>query len=277
MVKEKAYAKLNLSLNVVGKMNNGFHELETIMVPVGLYDTLYFEKNNTDEMILINNKIEDNSVLRAAKLFKETYHTGGATIRIKKRIPLEAGLGGGSADSSATLRGLNRLFKLNIPLKDLEELAKKLGSDNVYCLYNKASICRGRGELLEFINYDFNFDVFLIKPQFGLSTKEVFKNLECVGDKKDISNILEALKNNDYTLLEDNIFNDLLTPAKKVNNSIVSIITKIENLNLKCFMSGSGTTFFVLIKDKKSIKKLKRAFKNEFLKITTLKSAIIIE
>lgn len=277
MIKEKAYAKLNLSLSVLGKMDNGFHKLETIMVPINLYDTLYFEKNNTNEMVLIDNKIENNSIIRAAKLFQEKYKIGGATIRLKKRIPLEAGLGGGSADSSATLRGLNRLFKLNIPLKELEELAKELGSDNVFCLYNRAAICRGRGELLEFINFDFSFDVLLIKPSFGLSTKEVFTNLEYVENKKDITKILEALKQNDYVLLEENMFNDLLVPAKKVNNEILSFIEKIKGFNVKPFMSGSGTTFFVLIRDKKSIKQLKKVFKNEFFKITSFKSAIMIE
>ena len=174
-VRIKCPAKINLTLEVVNKREDGFHELETIMVPINLYDILYFEENNSNEMILLDNTIEDNSILKAAKLFQQTYKTKGATIKLKKRIPLEAGLAGGSADSSATLRGLNRLFKLNIPLKELESLAAKLGSDNVFCLYNHAAICRGRGELLEFINDDFRFNVTVIKPSFGILTKEAFK------------------------------------------------------------------------------------------------------
>ena len=158
MVVERAYAKVNLSLSVLGKMDNGFHELETIMVPITLHDTLYFRKNNTGEMILLNNEIENNSILKAANLFQEKYKTPGATIKLVKRIPLEAGLGGGSADSSATLRGLNRLFNFNIPLEELSELAIELGSDNNFCLYNRAAICRGRGEKLEFINKNIVFN-----------------------------------------------------------------------------------------------------------------------
>ena len=95
-----------------------------------------------------------------------------------KRIPLEAGLAGGSADSSATLRGLNRLFNLNLSLKELEELAKELGSDNVFCLYNRAAICTGCGEKLNFIDFDFEFNVLLIKPKFGLLTKDVLTRID---------------------------------------------------------------------------------------------------
>ena len=256
MIKEKAYAKLNLSLSVLGKRNDGFHELESIMVPLNLYDTLYFEENNSDEMILLDNKIEDNSILKAAKLFQEKYKTKGATIRLKKRIPLEAGLAGGSADSSATLRGLNRLFKLNRPLKELEELALKLGSDNVFCLYNHAAICRGRGELLEFIDFDFKFKVMLIKPNFGLSTKEVFSNVK-LKEKNKIDELLIGLKNNDKDVLDKNVYNDLFESAVITKPELNFVVEKIKENDVLVHMSGSGTTIFLLRWNKLVKKELK--------------------
>ena len=117
MAMEFAYAKLNLSLNILGKRPDGFHNLESIMVPVvDLYDTLEFEARDDNQFIIVDDAINDNIILKAAKLFQEKYHTKGATIKLTKRIPTEAGLAGGSADASATLRGLNKLFNLNISL-----------------------------------------------------------------------------------------------------------------------------------------------------------------
>lgn len=248
MIIEKAYAKLNLALSILGKRTDGFHELESIMVPiVDLYDELMFEENETDEFIILDSSIENNSILKAATAFQNKYHTKGAKIRLIKRIPLEAGLAGGSADSSATLRGLNRLFNLNIPLNELEELALSLGSDNVFCLYNKAAICRGRGEKLTFIDNDFEFKITLIRPSFGLLTRDVFANLELDDCQKyNRTLILKALKENNRELLIENIYNDLLKPAIKVDKRIKNIIDLVEKTGNKCFMSGSGSALFVI-------------------------------
>ena len=248
MIMEKAYAKLNLTLSVLGKRADGFHELESIMVPViDLYDELYFEENETDEMILIDNFIENNSILRAAKAFQEKYKTKGAKIRLNKRIPLEAGLAGGSADSSATLRGLNHLFNLNIPLSELEELASMLGSDNVFCLYDEAAICKGRGEQLTFINTDFSFNVYIVKPPFGLKTPEVFRNLELNDtNKNSYDGVLKALNLNDYDLLNEEIYNDLLPAALKVENQLSDFINTLGKCGCKVFMSGSGSALYIV-------------------------------
>ena len=266
MVKENAYAKLNLSLNVIRKMENGFHELESIMVPVvDLYDELYFEENGTDEFILSGCDIENNSILKAAYAFQKKYNTKGANIRLVKRIPLEAGLAGGSADSSATLRGLNKLFNLNLPLWELEELAKQLGSDNVFCLYNRAAICRGRGELLTFLDFDFSFNVLLIKPLFGLLTKDVFANIKIKGKNDKILLLLKALETNDLELLDENIFNDLLAGALAVEPKLMYIKSEIEKYYSKCHMSGSGTTLYVITDNKVEISNIEYGYLGKHL------------
>ena len=248
MIIEKAYAKLNLTLNVLGKREDGFHELESIMVPISdLYDELIFEENDSDEIVLVDNLIEDNSILKAAKAFQQKYNTKGCKIRLIKRIPLAAGLAGGSADSSATLRGMNKLFGLNIPLEELEDIAITLGSDNVFCLYNKAAVCRGKGEKLEFIDSKFNLQITIIKPPFGILTKDVFAALDLGEINKNSKElVLKALKENDIKLLEENIYNDLLKPALMVENRLSDLINLIKNSGYKCFMSGSGSALYVL-------------------------------
>lgn len=248
MIIEKAYAKINLTLSVLGKREDGFHELESIMVPVvDLYDELSFQIHDSDEFILVDNVISNNSILKAAKAFQEKYHTKGAIIHLKKSIPLEAGLAGGSADSSATLRGLNRLFNLNIPLNELEELASSLGSDNAFCLYNKAAICRGRGEKLEFIEYPFSFEVYLIKPSFGLKTNAVFSKLNL--NDLEVNNkdkVLLALRENDYLILEKGIYNDLLKPAISLEPKLKNMIELLKQSGREVFMSGSGSTLYII-------------------------------
>ena len=247
MVVEKAYAKLNLSLNVLGKRPDGFHDLESIMVPVcDLYDTLEFSKRDDDNIVVLGMEIQNNIVVKAFKLFQDKYHISGVNVKICKQIPIEAGLAGGSADASATLRGLNKLFNLNIPLIELEELALRLGSDTVFCLYNKPAVCRGRGEILEFINFDFSLDVWILKPSFGLLTKDVFSKL--VIDKTNIktNEILNSLKDNDLIKLDELISNDLYIPATLVNPKIKEIVDVLNNNMIKAHMSGSGSTIYFI-------------------------------
>lgn len=251
MICEKAYAKLNLTLNVLGKRKDGYHELETLMVPIAdLYDELYFEENGTERMVVENCEIVNNSIIKAAKLFQKKYNTNGATIRLEKRIPLEAGLAGASADSSATLRGLARLFDLNIPLKELEELAKELGSDNVYCLYNKAAVCYGRGEKIEFLDFDFEFEVTLLKPKFGLLTKDVFAHLKGKAiERNQLEIVLAMLKNHEYKNLNEYLFNDLTEPAMILEPELKRIFETLLLSGVVTHMSGSGSTLYTVEKD----------------------------
>lgn len=252
MICERAYAKLNLTLSVLGKRDDGYHELKTLMAPiVDLYDELYFEENDTNEFVVENCEIINNSIIKAAKLFQKKYNTKGAKIRLEKRIPIEAGLAGGSADSSATLRGLNRLFNLNLELKELEELARQLGSDNVYCLYNKAAICSGRGEKIEFLDFDFSFEVTLLKPKFGLLTKDVFSKVKANGENDDtqLELVLDLLKKQQYQNLNEYLFNDLTEPAMILEYELRNIFEALLLNGVVTNMSGSGPTLFTVEKE----------------------------
>ena len=176
MIKEKAYAKVNLSLRVYPTNEDGYHNINSLMVPIDLYDELYFSFSDKDEVVT-NIYIENNVILKTLKLFKETYKLKeNVKIEVNKKIPIAAGLAGGSSDASATLRGLNRLFNLNISLKELEKLANMLGSDNTFTLYSKPAICTGRGEILDFISKIKEIPLIIIKPNLLLSTKTIYNN-----------------------------------------------------------------------------------------------------
>lgn len=248
MIYEKAYAKINLALEVKEKVNN-FHEVNNIMIPINLYDELFFEKAN-DISVECEVEIENNICLKAIELFFKKYNiTPGVHIVLNKNIPIMAGLAGGSTDAAAVLRGLNRLFGVDASINELEELASMLGSDVPFFLHNKISLCTGRGEIINPLDIDFSgVSVLLIKPTFGLSTKEIYENYVYNGISKEIeiNKLLDALKEKDVTRVDELIFNDLEKVALKLSNELQESFNKIKGLSYNPHVSGSGPTIFIL-------------------------------
>lgn len=248
MIVEKAYAKINLALEVKDKMSDGYHEVNTIMVPINLYDELTFIEH--DEVLYRTNMpVEDDIVLKALKLFYDKYNIkSGICLILEKGIPMSAGLAGGSSDAAACLRGLNKFFNINAPLSELEELAAKLGSDVPYCLYQQASLCTHRGEKVEVldVNYD-KYPLTIIKPDFGISTKSVYElyQYDKVDKTNNINNIIEGLKTNNLKLIKDNIFNDLARVSVNMT-SLEDIYNDIKELGYDVYLSGSGPTLYIL-------------------------------
>lgn len=232
MIEEKAYAKVNLTLEILGKRNDGYHELRSLIVPIDLYDTLYFEKSNKD--IYEGIEIDNNNILKTAYLFKNYYNIKECVkIKLIKRIPIQAGLAGGSSDSSAVLRGLNRLFNVNASNEELANIASKIGSDNPYCIYQRPMIMTGRGEILENVDFRLNDDILLIKPSFGISTKQAFESFKNkTGLKTDINELI--------------IFNDLEETCFKLYPKLKELADFIKNQGYNSHMSGSGPTLFVI-------------------------------
>jgi len=271
LIEEKAYAKINICLRVVGITNGGYHNLETIMAPINLYDTLTFEKRDDREFVISGFDIEENSITKTAKLFQEKYGIKGANIKVNKVIPIGAGLGGGSADSAATLRGLNRLYELNIPLKELEEIANQVGSDNAFCLYNKAAVCYGLGNSLNFLPFDFELDALLLTPNIEIKTKEVYDMWRMSYLQFVLDDIIAALKNEDYKTLNKYIFNDLLEPVKILHPEIAHALKIADSFGYQLHMSGSGSSFFVLNNDRAYLEELLTKIdgnvKTKFIKI----------
>ena len=173
-----APAKINLSLRVLGRRSDGFHEIETLIAPISLSDEIKIERRSGKHKIAFRcddpsvPKGEDNIVVRAAKVFfEETKITNGVSIALKKTIPHGAGLGGGSSDAASTLLALNELFETNLPREALGRMAAMIGSDVPFFIFQSAAVCKGRGELVSPTRLRKQLSLLLLKPEFGVPTQ----------------------------------------------------------------------------------------------------------
>ena len=243
MLSEKAYAKLNLVLDVVGKRLDGYHDLKSIMIPLELHDELIFEKS--ENLVIVSNvDIPNNIVEKAARLLIKKYDiSSGVKIIIEKNIPIGGGLAGGSADASAALRGLNKFFNINVSMRELEDLALELGSDTLFCLYNKPAYVFGRGEHMEFLESLELGSITLICPKTSCSTTKIFSNF-----KKSVSNdfdkALRLYKNKEKELFIKSCYNDLLNTVLSINSEFKNVYDYYSHLLDDLKMTGSGSTMF---------------------------------
>ncbi len=257
-MKIRAHAKINLGLNVVGKREDGYHELEMIMAPISLHDLLYI--NIIDEGIEIsgNSTImpvnEKNIMYKVAKAMMERYDIKkGIRIHIYKHIPMQAGLAGGSADGAAVMRAINLLFKLGLSYEELAELGKTIGADIPFCIHEKTAFVSGIGEKLEFIDNRIHKHIVLIKPRKGVSTKRSFGMLDIANEiHPDCRGLKEAIQENDY----DKMLTCMGNTLEGVSVKIVPQIGEIKNTLLEmgldiALMSGSGSCVFALTEDEK--------------------------
>ena len=266
MIIEYAYAKINLALEVMD-VKDGYHMVNNLMIPIDLYDKLTFEPNDTIE--LINNEFEDNIILKAAKLFVNKFNiNSGIKITLEKNIPSAAGLAGGSSDAAATLRGLNRIFNDIATHDELLELASELGSDVPFFIDTKLALCTNRGEKVNKVDVEsFVFDLLLIKPKTGLSTKEVYKNYvyQNVSKREKIDNIIKAIKYCDTFSLKENIFNDLTKTALNLNTELNTIYNDLKK-RTDIYLSGSGPTMFIIDPEIDVVSYIEKNYKDCFIK-----------
>lgn len=262
-------AKLNLFLEILGKRPDGFHELETLMVTVGLYDTLRFTEDDSSAISAAAMPSDihlacrwagppefsprqlptgkDNLVMRAAELLRDVTGTRRrVSIELTKRIPLAAGLAGGSSDCAATLFALNRLWKLGLSDQCLLELGARLGSDIAFFLTNSsAAICRGRGELIEPVTTPMRLHFAIAKPATGLSTAEVFRLCRPAASPRSVRPLLSALRSGHHALAVKHCHNTLQSPAEQLNPDVARLRHTFARLPfLGHQMSGSGTSYF---------------------------------
>ena len=265
----KSPAKINLHLEVIGKREDGFHELAMIMQNIDLADYLEFEINQEGSINLKSDcnhlsLASDNLILKSAYLIKEISNKDlGANIFLKKNIPIGAGLAGGSSNAAATLIGLDKLWNLNLDNNTLLKLSASLGSDVPFFINGGSQLCFGRGEILEKLNYTYEYGVILLKnPNVSISTAETYKSYSHQFVKEDyirtdlVDNIRNNLRKkslNDFNI-EDNsikIKNDLQLIVEKENDSVKQALYLLSNLRdcLTFSMSGSGPTCFGLFKN----------------------------
>ncbi|MFP4177284.1 MAG: 4-(cytidine 5'-diphospho)-2-C-methyl-D-erythritol kinase [Acholeplasmataceae bacterium] len=246
MIKERAHAKLNLALDVHGKRTDGYHDLRMILVPLELSDELRFtpaESITLEERI----PIPDNAVLRAAFAMQQAFGVSkGARIELVKNIPIGSGLGGESADIAATLRGLNRLWELGLELEELEELALSLGSDTLFCLYERPAYVMGRGEHLLFIEPPPIEGVHLFFNGLDISTEEVFKAHRTRRKRRRFDRLFALYLNESYELFFERTYNDLLKTALMRYPELKSYYYELKKRFRNVMMTGSGSAFFYL-------------------------------
>lgn len=253
---EKAPAKINLLLDVLRKREDGYHEVEMIMTMVDLADRLEMEPLSRDTIIISSQAgyiplDEKNLAFQAARLIKERYNVRqGVYIHLDKKIPVAAGLAGGSSDAAATLRGLNRLWGLNIPDQELCRLGAELGSDVPFCVTGGTAIARGRGEQLEPIHQPPQCWVVLAKPPIHVSTADIYGKfrVEHIKQRPSIAAMNAAVANGSFAQMCAQLGNVLESVTLNMYPEVLRLKESMIRLGADgVLMSGSGPTVFGLV------------------------------
>ena len=255
MLYVKAPAKINLTLDVLYKRPDHYHEVEMVMTTVDLADRIGLEPRGDGLIKIISADRfvpddERNFAYQAAKLLKDTYGIEeGVSIKIEKEIPIAAGLAGGSSDAAATLRGLNEMWGLNLTMDELAVLGAKIGSDVSFCVHGGTALATGRGEKIAELPAPPACWVVLAKPKIGVSTADVYGGLKLEGIKHpNTKQMIEAIQRQDYELVCRSVGNVLETVTFNLHPEVVTIKEQMQRFGADAvLMSGSGPTVFGLV------------------------------
>ena len=279
----KSRAKINLSIDVLGKRVDGYHLVEMIMQTIDLYDIIKIKSLETEEIIINSNTLdiplnENNIVYKAIELIRENFSIKrGVEVFIEKNIPIAAGMAGGSSNAAAVLVGLNELWNLNLSNEELKELGFKLGADVPFCIEGKTALAQGVGEELTYIKgLSDDISILVCKPELFVSTKEVYEGLDLknIKNRPDNKYLIKCLENNDIESLSKNMVNVLETVTSKKHTEI-NDIEKIMNENnaLGSMMSGSGPTVFGIYKNEEDALRGKRELLKKYKQVYVVKSS----
>jgi len=246
-----APAKINLSLRVLGRRGDGFHEIETLIAPISLCDEIKIERRSSRQEIAFRcdnpsvPKGKGNLVVRAANVFfEETNVASSVSIELKKRIPHGAGLGGGSSDAASTLLALNELFETNLPREELTKMAKTIGSDVPFFIFQSTAVCQGRGELVSPTKLRERLPLLLLKPEFGVRTQWAYSRWQG-------SHEIFGVSYGGQQFAQQSFVNDLERPVFEKFVFLAEL--KMWLLNQPevgaALMSGSGSTIFAVVRD----------------------------
>lgn len=269
----KAYAKINLGLDVVGILENGYHEVKMVMQTVGIYDELSFERAESGIVVTTDSgelpTDENNLIYRAAKLMFDTYGIReGIRIHLQKNIPIAAGMAGGSTDAAATMKGINRLFDLGCSLRELMELGVQIGADVPYCVMGGTALAEGIGEKLTALNPAPECFLVVAKPDINVSTKYVYEHLDAEGveEHPDIDGMVKAIAEGSLQGILDRMGNVLENVTVKDHPIIDTIKDRMRELGaVGSMMSGSGPTVFGIYLEETKAKEAYRQLKEEQL------------
>lgn len=260
----KALGKINLGLDVLGRRENGYHDVRMVMQTLYLYDNVTLIKKEEPGIEIESNlyflpKDSGNIAWKAANLLMEEFHIpGGIKIILNKYIPVAAGMAGGSSNAAAVLYGMNKMYKLGLSQQELMDRGVKLGADVPYCIMRGTVLAEGIGEILSPLPPMPKCQVLIAKPPVSVSTKAVYEAIDSkeIADHPDIDGILEGLKNQDL----DKIASSMGNVLEKVTIDMHPEIAQIKNCMLEngavgAMMSGSGPTVFGIFRDRATAQK----------------------
>lgn len=258
-VSEKAYAKINLSLDVIRRRPDGYHEVKMIMQTVGICDTITISKADDKGISLKVGAAplpcdKSNLVYKAAEMVMQQFDIReGVEITLDKNIPIAAGMAGGSSDAAAVFRGMNRLFGLGMSLSEMQKLGVKIGADIPYCVMGGTALSEGIGEILSPLSAPPKVYLLIAKPDIDVSTKFVYENLHAntLSYHPDVDGMVQALESGDLKGITDRMGNVLETVTEKAYPVIGEIkkLMKAEGAE-NALMSGSGPTVFGIYRKK---------------------------
>ncbi|MBO5094226.1 MAG: 4-(cytidine 5'-diphospho)-2-C-methyl-D-erythritol kinase [Lachnospiraceae bacterium] len=284
----KAMAKVNLGLDVVRRMENGYHEVRMIMQTVDLYDELTFEKAEEGISLRIDNTElladESNLVYRAAAMIRQQHPFPGVRITLKKKIPMAAGMAGGSSDAAAAFHGLNRLFSLGMEIEEMKRLGVQIGADVPYCIVGGTMRSEGIGEVLTPLPAPPAAYLVIAKPDISVSTKYVYENLhvETIRHHPDIDSVEAAIRAGDL----DGMCNHMENILETVTERKYPVIAQLKELlrgsgAVTALMSGSGPTVFGIFRTEQdaqaAYEKAEQSGLAKQLFVTTFSDATCIE
>lgn len=260
-IRLKARAKINLGLDVLGKREDGYHDVRMVMQTIGIYDRLIMTKIPEDEIRIISNLSflpvnENNLIYKAIKMLKDEYHfQGGVEVNLNKFIPVAAGMAGGSTDAASAMFGVNRLYRLGLSTKKMMDLGVNLGADVPYCVMRGTALAEGIGEKLTKLPAVPHMWLLVAKPPINVSTRIVYESLDMNGvtEHPDIDGIIQAVKDQDVNAIAakmGNVLENVTIPLYPVIDTIKQDMLSHGAIN--AMMSGSGPTVFGIFPDEQT-------------------------
>ena len=253
-MKERAFAKINLCLDVVRRREDGYHDLRMIMVPIDFYDVLELVPSEETTMTLNRSYLpvnDKNTVIKAIHVMQERYgFNQNFACTLQKHIPTQAGLAGGSADAAAAIRMINRMMKLDLSAEEMINIAKEVGADVPFCTINRPALVEGIGEKIQPFTCHSDFGILLVKPRRGVSTKAAFGGLNFnTIQHPDVDGMKTALENGDYEGMIARLGNSLEEISLQLVEEIRDVKEQLTELGFDgVLMSGSGSTVFGITK-----------------------------
>lgn len=269
-MERKCYGKINLSLDSLYKRNDGYHEIDTIMTRISLFDKLKIEKNNTNDIriktnseVLSNENIESNLIYKAWDILKDKVKSPGIDVYLEKNIPIAAGLAGGSTNCAEMILALNDLWDLNMSDREIFEIGKSLGADIPFFFLKKSARAQGIGEILSPIDVNLDMKILLVNDGTEISSSFVYKRLGDYGNVE-TEKIIDGLKDSNKEIVKD--FRNVMEDVVYENHPhLFEIKNRLENLGAdKALLSGSGASIFAVFFDEEKINKAFNEIKNDY-------------